>query len=174
MPNAIADPSCNLLFSSPGIEQSQSLDPDPFSPPARDAGGRFATGSSGNPRGRPRGIANPKRRVPDLVARPLSAQALSNLLDRKPYLLSPLAAQLMSPLAAIDPAVQLGIRLLFIADSGRFSTGAAHRLGGRFPRRDCPRRGCAHYAAGGCPAARVPALGAIGVTARLTARADSH
>lgn len=112
MPNAIADPSdpsCNLLFSSPGIEQSQSLDPDPFSPPARDAGGRFATGSSGNPRGRPRGIANPKRRVPDLVARPLSAQALSNLLDRKPYLLRPLAAQLMSPLAAIDPAVQLGI-----------------------------------------------------------------
>jgi hypothetical protein len=111
MPNAIADPSCNLLFSSPGIEQSQSLDPDPFSPPARDAGGRFARGSSGNPHGRPRGIANPKRRVPDLVARPLSAQALSNLLDRKPHLLRPLAAQLMSPLAAIDPAARLGIDL---------------------------------------------------------------
>src|SRR5207244_10112706 len=37
-----------------------------------------AKGSSGNPRGRSRGIPNPKRHVPDLVARPLSAQALSD------------------------------------------------------------------------------------------------
>jgi len=53
---------------------------------ARDARGRFVKGSSGNPRGRPRGIRNPKRRVPDLVARPLSPQALLNLLERKPDL----------------------------------------------------------------------------------------
>ena len=33
------------------------------------------------------------RRVPDLVARPLSTQALSDLLDRKPHLLRPLAKQ---------------------------------------------------------------------------------
>jgi hypothetical protein len=77
---------------------------------ARDMRGRFATGSSGNPSGRPRGIPNPKRRVPDLVARPLSAQALSDFLDRKPHLLRALAAQLLPPpLAAIDPAVRLGI-----------------------------------------------------------------
>jgi len=50
--------------------------------------------------------------VPDLVARPLSAQALSDLLDRKPHLLRPLTAQLLPPpLAAIDPAVRLGIDL---------------------------------------------------------------
>jgi hypothetical protein len=90
----------------------QSLGPDRFSPRARDARERFARGSSGNPRGRPPGIPNPKRRVPDLVARPLSAQALSDLLGRKPHLLRPLAAQLLPPpLAAIDPAARLGIDL---------------------------------------------------------------
>jgi len=50
--------------------------------------------------------------VPDLVARPLSAQALSDLLDRKPHLLLPFAAQLLPPpLASIDPAKRLGIDL---------------------------------------------------------------
>jgi len=79
---------------------------------ARDARGRFAKGSSGNPRGRPRGIRNPKRRVPDLVARPLSARALSELLDRKPHLLRPLAEQLLPPpLAPISPAARLRINL---------------------------------------------------------------
>jgi hypothetical protein len=98
-------------FSGPGIQESQQLAPDPISPRARAARGRFAKGSSGNPRGRPRGIRNPKRRVPDLAARPLSAQALSELLDRKPHLLRPLAEQLLPPLVAIDPAARLGIDL---------------------------------------------------------------
>lgn len=50
--------------------------------------------------------------MPDLVARPLSAPALSDLLDRKPHLLRPLAARLLRPpLAAIDPAARLGIDL---------------------------------------------------------------
>jgi len=115
MPEIIADPplpSCYHLFPRPEIQESQQLGPDPFLPRGRDARGRFAEGSSGNPRGRPRGIANPRRRVPDLVARPLSAQALSDLLDRKPHLLRPLAAQLLPPpLASIDPAVRLGIDL---------------------------------------------------------------
>ena len=115
MSEIVADPllpSCHPLLSKSGIEEYQSLGPDPFSPRARDARGRFAKGSSGNPRGRPRGIPNPKRRVPDLVARPLGAQALSDLLDRKPHLLRPLAAQLLPPpLAAIDPAARLGIDL---------------------------------------------------------------
>jgi hypothetical protein len=79
---------------------------------ARDACGRFVKGSSGDPRGRPRGIPNPKRRVPDLAARPMTAQALSDLIDRKPHLLRPLAAQLLPrPLASIDPAERLGIDL---------------------------------------------------------------
>jgi hypothetical protein len=114
MPGIIADPPDPpryLLFSKPGLEEYQQLGPDPFCP-ARDARGRFAKGSSGNPRGRPRGIPNPKRRVPDLAARPLSAQALSELIDRKPHLLRPLTAQLLPPpLAPVDPAERLGIDL---------------------------------------------------------------
>jgi hypothetical protein len=75
----------------------------------RDARGRFAKGSSGNPRGRPPGIRNPRRRVPDLLARPLSPKALSDLLDRKPDLLRPFVNQLLPRPAAIDPAERLGI-----------------------------------------------------------------
>jgi hypothetical protein len=106
------DPSCYLLFVEPGIEQFQSVNPDPSLPRARDAHGRFAKGSSGNPRGRPRGISNPKRRVPDLAARPSGAEALSDLIDRRPHLLRPLATQLLPPpLPATDPGKHLGIDL---------------------------------------------------------------
>jgi Family of unknown function (DUF5681) len=115
MPEIVADPpslSCCHLFPTPGIQESQHLGPDPLSPRARDACGRFLKGSSGNPRGRPRGIPNPKRRVPDLATRPLTAQTLSDLIDRKPHLLRPLAVQLLRPpLASIDPAKRLGIDL---------------------------------------------------------------
>ncbi len=46
------------------------------------------------------------------MARPLSPQALSSLLDRKPHLLRPLAVQLLPPpLEPIDPAERLGIDL---------------------------------------------------------------
>jgi hypothetical protein len=107
-----SDPSCYLLFSRPEIEEFQSVDPDPFLPRARDIRGRFAKGSSGNPSGRPRGIPNPKRRVPDLAARPLSAAALSDLIDRRPHLLRPLVAQMLPPpLPSTDPAKHLGIDL---------------------------------------------------------------
>ena len=103
---------CSLLLSETGSQVSQTLGPDPSAPRTRDARGRFAKGSSGNPRGRPPGIRNPKRRIPDLVARPLSERALADLLDRKPYLLRPLAAQLLPPpRTAIDPAKRLGIDL---------------------------------------------------------------
>ena len=115
MPEIVTDPllpSGSLLLSERGILGSQSLGPDPSLPRARDARGRFAKGSSGNPHGRPRGIRNPKQCVPDLVARPLSTEALSNLLDRKPHLLRPLVQQLLPPpLAPIDPAERLGIDL---------------------------------------------------------------
>jgi Family of unknown function (DUF5681) len=114
MSEIVADPpaaACYRLFPEPAIEESQPLGSDLFLPRARDARGRFAKGSSGNPRGRPPGIPNPKRRVPDLVARPLSAQALSDLLARKPHLLRPLAKQLLPPRASFDPAKHLGIDL---------------------------------------------------------------
>jgi hypothetical protein len=89
MPEIVADPpdpSCYHLFPGSRIQGFQLLGPDPFSPRGRDARGRLAKGNSGNPRGRPRGIRNPRRRVPDLVARRPSAQALSDLLDSKPHL----------------------------------------------------------------------------------------
>ena len=113
MPNIDTDPpDSSWLFSSAVIVDNQPLGPDPFSPRARDTRGRFAKGSSGNPEGRPRGIRNPKRRVPDLVTRPLGAQALSDLLDRKPHLLRPLAVQLLPPpLSDRDPAERVGIVL---------------------------------------------------------------
>jgi len=101
----------------------QQLGPDPLLPRARDARGRFVKGSSGNPRG-PRGIPNAKRRVSDLAARPLSAQALSDLIDRKPHLLRPLAAQLLPPLAPIDPAKRLGIDLSALRTAEEFRRAA--------------------------------------------------
>jgi hypothetical protein len=110
MPEIASDPcslSCSHLFPEPGIQVSQALAPDPFSPRARDARGRFAEGSSGNPRG----IPNPRRRVPDLLARPLSPKALSVLIDRKPHLLRPLAEQLLPRPASIGPAERLGVDL---------------------------------------------------------------
>ncbi len=116
MPEIVADPpdpSCYHLFPGSRIQEFQLLGPDPFSPRGRDPRGRFAKGNSGNPCGRPRGIRNPRRRVPDLAARRPSAQALSDLLDCKPHLLRPLAAQVFPPpLAAIDPAERLGIDLV--------------------------------------------------------------
>ena len=115
MPEVVTDPhspSCYFLLSGNGVQESQQLGPDPVLYPARDARGRFAKGNSGNPWGRPRGIPNPRRRVADLVARPLSPQALSALLDRKPHLLRPLAAQVLPPpLAARGVAERLGIDL---------------------------------------------------------------
>jgi hypothetical protein len=115
MPETVADPllpRCSPLLSGTGVQESQTLGPDPSPRAPRDLRGRFASGSSGNPRGRPPGIRNPKRRVPDLVARPLSPPALSNLLDRKPHLLQPLVLRLLPPpLAPVDPAERLGIDL---------------------------------------------------------------
>jgi Family of unknown function (DUF5681) len=115
MPDAMADPllpSSHPLLAGSGIQASQRLSPNPSAVNVRDARGRFAKGSSGNPSGRPRRIPNPRRRGPDLVARPLSAQALTVLLARKPHLLRPLAGQLLPPpLAYIDLAERLGIDL---------------------------------------------------------------
>jgi hypothetical protein len=110
----ITDPPavrCSSLHSERGIEESQTLAPDLFSSgaPAREGNGRFAKGHSGNPAGRPRGIPNPKRRVPDLRALPRDPEALSDFLRRKPWLRRPLLAQLLPPARATDPAERLGI-----------------------------------------------------------------
>jgi hypothetical protein len=118
----------------PEILGSRQLGPDLFLSRARDARGRFAKESSGNPRG----IPNPRRRVPDLAARPLSAQALSDLLDRKPHLLRPLNG---------DPAIlaprltrMICARVAKWPSAGRArSIGAAcRRASGRSRNSPCP------------------------------------
>jgi hypothetical protein len=86
----------------------QSLAPDRFSV-ARGARGRFPKESSGNPKGRPRGIPYRKPRLPDLADWRLTPVALSRLLDRKPHMLRPLAARILPPpRAPTDPAGRLG------------------------------------------------------------------
>src|SRR5438105_186712 len=109
--------ACNSLHFGSGIEENQLLGPDVFSaaaracarPRARDAGGRFAKGHSGNPRGRPPGIPNPQRRVPDLRTLCLKPGAAAALARRKPRLLRPMLAQILPPAAPIPPAKRLGI-----------------------------------------------------------------
>lgn len=88
MPQIVADPlspSCYPLFPEPGIQESQELDPDPFLPRARRA----------------RAVCEGDLRQ--------SARAVSDLVDRKPHLLRPLAEQLLPPPASFDPAEHLGI-----------------------------------------------------------------
>src|SRR5439155_4357816 len=59
--------------------------------------------------GRPPGIANPQRRVPDLRTLCLTPGAAAALARRKPRLLRPMLAQILPPAAPIPPAERLGI-----------------------------------------------------------------
>ena len=126
----IADPPavcCFSLHSGSRIEENQILDPDLFPPRAcegngRDPSGRFAKGHSGNLRGRPRGISNPKRRVLTLQAYRRNPQAVLALVKRKRWLLRPLCAQLLPPASArrIDPAERLGISVASLSNAAGF------------------------------------------------------
>ena len=135
----LAADSCFSLHSGSGIEENQLVDPDLFSPRAparvgahtrdgqrvgaptqggrrvsahtRDAGGRFAKGHSGNPKGRPHGIPNPKRRVVTLKAYRENPDGVMALARRKPRLMLPLLRQALPPARAIDPVERLGLRL---------------------------------------------------------------
>jgi len=93
-------------------EENQPLGPDVFRHGTRDGRGRFAKGHSGNPRGRPPGIPNPKRRLLDFVNRPPKPGAVERLIDRKPYLLRRFAQQVLPyRRVPLDPAARLGIDL---------------------------------------------------------------
>jgi hypothetical protein len=79
--------------------------------PAREADGRFAKGHSGNPRGRPRGIPNPKRRVIPLRAWRENREAVLAVTRRKPWLFRSLVRQVLPPARPIDPAERIGLRI---------------------------------------------------------------
>ena len=127
MQEIIADSPASACFSlhfESGNQQNQSLGPDRLrfaarelagdetgDDEARDKVGRFAQGHSGNPRGRPRGIPNPKRRRVTLQAWRDNPEACKALFKRQPWLLRRLLGQFLPPVSAQDPAERIGLRL---------------------------------------------------------------
>src|ERR1044071_5829733 len=126
MQEIIADSPASACFSlhfESGNQQNQSLGPDRLrfaarelagdetgDDEARDKGGRFAPGHSGNTRGRPRGIPNPKRRRVTLQAWRDNPEACKALFKRQPWLLRRLLGQFLPPVSAQDPAERIGLR----------------------------------------------------------------
>jgi hypothetical protein len=145
---------CYPLFSRSGIQQSQQLAPDPFLPRAgaspREAPATRAAGRAAFP------IPSGACRI--LRPRPQSAQALPDLIDRKPDLLRSLAAQLLPrPLASIDPAERLGIDFTSLRTVADFRQVLTTVLAAISRGEIAPGRERAHRAAGRGPTKRRPA-----------------
>jgi Family of unknown function (DUF5681) len=118
---------CNSPVPESGIQEYQSLAPDLFSSRARGARGRFAKGVSGNPAGRPRGIPNPRRRPVELVIRQAGPEAMAHLVEKKRWLLRPLALRLLPPPRSGPPQPDLS-RLRTAEDFRQFLSEAWNRM----------------------------------------------
>ena len=68
-----------------------------------------AASHSGNPKGRPRGIRNPRRRPLGLLLRQARPGTLAPLVRRKRYLLRPVLSLVLPPARRPDPGERLGI-----------------------------------------------------------------
>src|ERR1051325_10057158 len=141
MPETALDlhPACSDLLPETGIEEYQTLGPDPNPSRAcararettRDTtreASRDARGHSANPKGRPRGIRNPCRRPLGLLLRQARPGTLAPLVRRKRYLLRPVLSLVVPPARRPDPGERLGIDVAHMRSASQIAAAIGKAL----------------------------------------------